>query len=78
MIHDHATRDAAVTDYQTSGDTLAEVARRHGVSRSALAKWASPPDRAARIYDQSDDQYTGGWERVGLIQRPLMPEQRSA
>lgn len=76
-------RAAVVADYRASGDTLAQVARRHGVSTSALCQWAKANPRKAmtqgpRVCDDDDLAYFGGWERVGLVQRPLFAEQRSA
>ena len=62
-------RDAAIADYHTSGDTLEVVAARHNVGRSTPGTWTR---------DTSDIAYYGGWAVVRGVQRPLMPEQRSA
>src|SRR5690349_22375406 len=49
-------------DFARSGDSIAEVAARHGVARSTLGTWTA----GLRI----DEELTGGrWVRDGLIMR---------
>ena len=70
MNHPPTTRAAAIADYLETGDTIAEVAARHGVARSTLGTWT------AGI--RHDLGYNGGWEVRGLIQYPRRPAKRSA
>lgn len=79
--HTPATRAAAITDYKTSGDSMKAVAERHGISRSCLHAWIhGTPHNSTRDREWTDADlaYRGGWMPVGLIQRPLLPERRSA
>lgn len=78
-IHPDAKRRAAVADYRQSGDTIAVVAKRHGVARSTLGTWATGSKAA-------DDYAYGGvpefdpklWENRGGVLYPLFPERRPA
>lgn len=63
-------RDAAIADFMSGTEMVKTVAARHGIPRSTLSQWL----RRA----QEDLAYVGGWEVRGGIQRPKMPERRSA
>lgn len=70
-IHTAETQAAAIADLYASGDTVKDVAERHGVGRSTLSKWVAKDE-------QRGIAYSGGWENVGGVMRPLFPERRSA
>lgn len=79
-IPDHI-RDAAIADYKASGQSLLIVSRRHGVSKAALSSWIKPGHtKRVRKSPWSDAElaYIGGWQVVGGVSRPLLPERRSA
>ena len=55
-----SVRRAAVADYKASGDSLGTVARKHGISKSALASWIKPKKRYPRKNYSECDGLTGG------------------
>ena len=76
-----STRAEAVADYRASGDPYHVVAKRHGVSRSTLYGWVNGSKhtpRTPREWTDAEVGYYGGWEVVGGVSRPLLPERRSA
>lgn len=66
-------RDAAIADYHNSGDTLAVVAERHGVSKSRLGAWIKPGHGRRKRNDawtEADIALADGrWVRDGLTWR---------
>ena len=72
MTRHHADhiRAAAIADYINSGDTIAQVAARHGIGRSTFGCWVNG------LRDEL--AYVGGWEIRGGVLYPLLPERRSA
>ena len=73
MTRHHADhiRAAAIADYINSGDTIAQVAARHGIGRATVGYWV----RGVR---RDELAYVGGWEIRGGVRYPLLPERRSA
>lgn len=69
---DRDLRRPVLDDLYSSGDSFATVAKRHGVSPSALRSWCHE-DGGRREDDQSDVAFTGEWVRDGLILRPAIP-----
>lgn len=59
MTHPQHVRDAAVADYYASGDTIQQVADRHGVPRGTLGGWVR----------KRDDVLTGGQWVLDLVRR---------
>lgn len=81
MSHHHssATRAAAIADYRTSGDTIAQVAARHNVPASTLGHWVKhhqPVDELAYLGSPGFDP--NAWEMRGGILHPLFPGRRTA
>lgn len=67
-----AIRIAAINDYRNTGDSMTVVARRHGVSKTALSSWINPRPSKTRVrtYGADEVALTGGrWVGVGGIQR---------
>lgn len=65
-------RAAAVADYRASGDPLAVVARRHGVSKTALSSWVNPrhKKRQRDVWSEAEVALTGGrWVNVRGVMR---------
>ena len=68
-----AVRQAAVDDYRTSGDSYADVAARHGVSRGALHSWVNPTEpkkREPKTWAADELALTAGrWVNVRGVMR---------
>lgn len=54
-------RAAAVADYRSSGEPLAVVARRHGVSKTALSSWVNPRPRKPKANAEDFALRGGRW-----------------
>ncbi|MDR7253731.1 transposase-like protein [Nocardioides sp. BE266] len=69
-IPDHI-RTAAINDYRASGEPLATVARRHGVSKTALSSWITPQKkRGPKQWGADELALTGGrWVNVRGVMR---------
>lgn len=68
--HADHIRAAAIADYINSGDTIAQVAARHGIGRATVGYWVNG------LRDEL--AYVGGWENRGGVLYPLLPARRSA
>lgn len=72
-------RTAAVDDYRSSGDSMTVVAKRHGVSKTALASWINPKTaswinpktstRNRKNYNECDGLTGGRWVVVRGVRR---------
>lgn len=78
------TREEAVAAY-VAGESSTSIGKRLRVSSSSVTMWVREAGHTVRTRggklpddDASPLAYMGGWERRGLIQVPLFPEQRSA
>ena len=69
-----AKKTAAINDF-LDGMSIARVAQKHGISRSAISSWLDKAGLGAENRDdgESPNIYSGGWELVGGVRRPLAP-----
>ena len=78
MNHPTDKRAAAIADFRESGDTIAEVADRHGIARSTLGTWTAGIRDEQLAYRGASDFDPTAWELRGGVRYPLFPVRRSA